>query len=311
MRRREFIAGLGGTATWPLIARAQQAMPVIGFLHSASPSPFAAHVASFRRGLGEAGYVEGQNVTIEYRWAEGRFDRLGELVDDLVRRRVSVVTAPGSTVAAIAAKAATTVIPIVFGIGDDPVKFGLVASLARPGGNATGINFFTVELIAKRLGLLRELVPNATRVAVLVNPSNTTNAEATVRDSRAAAPALGLQVLIFNASTNDAIDTAFASLARERVDALFVGPDSFFNGRRVQLATLAARHVLPTAFSVRDYVEAGGHAGCAVDQVRTGDQPQDRQGARPHRTDFAARARRRGDRMKRRMSGVGTTRTAM
>jgi len=257
--RRAFLSLLGGAAAaWPLPLSAQQAMPVIGFLHSASPGPFAPHVAAFRRGLSEVGYIEGQNVIIEYRWAEGRFDRLPELAADLVRRRVNVIAAPGHTGAALAAKSATATIPIVFGVPDDPVKFGLVASLARPGGNATGINFFVAELVAKRLGLLRELVPGAARVAVLVNPTNATNAETTVRDVEAAARAIGIQIQIFNASTSGEIDAAFVSLARAPPDALFVSPDAFYNSRRVQLTTLAARHAIPASYAVRDYAEAGG-----------------------------------------------------
>jgi putative ABC transport system substrate-binding protein len=262
MKRREFIALIGGVAAAPfaspLTAFAQQAMPVIGFLHTASAAPFARYVAAFRRGLGEAGYVEGRNVAIEYRWAEGRFDRLLELAADLVRHRVSVIATPGGTAGALAAKAATATIPIVIGIPDDPVKFGLVTSLARPGGNATGINFFTAELVAKRLGLLRELVPQAARIALLVNPGDATNAATTVKSVEAAAHTIGLRIQVVNASTSDEIDAAFATLVRERVDALFVAPGAFFNTRRVQLATLAARHAIPAAYAVRDYPEAGG-----------------------------------------------------
>jgi putative ABC transport system substrate-binding protein len=259
MNRRELIRLIGGAAVWPLGARAQQpAIPVVGFLHGASPGPFVPHVAAFRRGLGEAGYVEGQNLAVEYRWAEGRYERFPELAADLVRRRVSAIAAPGHTGAALAAKAETATIPIVFLVPDDPVKLGLVASLARPGGNATGINFFNVELVAKRLGLLRELVPSATRIAVLVNPANTTNAETTVREVEAAARAFGLHSQVFNASSSDEIGAAFAALTRTRCDALFVGPDAFFGSRRVQLTTLAARHVIPATYALRDYAEAGG-----------------------------------------------------
>jgi putative ABC transport system substrate-binding protein len=260
MKRREFIVLVGGAAAaWPLHVSAQQSvMPVIGFLHSASPGPYASYLAAFRKGLGEAGYVEGQNVTIEYRWAEGRFDRLPELAADLVRHRVSAIATPGNTVAALAAKAATTTVPIIFGVPDDPVKFGLVANLARPGGNLTGINFFTAELGAKRLGLLRELVPTAAVIAVLINPTNVTNAEATVREVEAAARAIGLQIKIVNANTSGEIDAAFATLVRERPDALFVGPDAFFYNQRTQLTTLAALHAIPASYAVRDYAEAGG-----------------------------------------------------
>jgi putative ABC transport system substrate-binding protein len=195
MRRREFIAGLGGAAVWPLAARAQQpAKPVIGYVNAGSADASAALVAEFRKGLGETGYVEGQNVTVEYHWLEGQFDRLPALMDDLVRRRVSVIATPASNAAALAAKAATTTIPIVFGVAEDPVKLGLVASLARPGGNATGFNFFALEVVAKRLGLLHELVPKAVRVALLLNPANVPAAEATLRDVQEAARAIGLQI---------------------------------------------------------------------------------------------------------------------
>ena len=204
------------------------------------------------------GYVESRNVTIEYRWAEGRPDRYPELVADLIRQKVNVIATGANTPASRAAKAATSTIPIVFGVGEDPVKLGLVASLARPGGNATGINFFIAELTAKRLGLLREMVPGAARVAVLVNPANKTTTEATVKDVQAAAPALGLQIRIFHADTAREIDAAYASLARQRLDALFVGPSPFFNTRRLQLAIAAARHAVPTVFGQRDYADAGG-----------------------------------------------------
>ena len=218
----------------------------------------ARHVAAFRKGLNETGYVEGQNVTVEYHWLEGQYDRLPPLMADLVRRRVAVIATPGSNPAALAAKAATTTIPIVFGVGEDPVKLGLVASLARPGGNATGINFFIAEVAAKRLGLLHDLVPKAVRIAVLVNPANATSAEATLRDIPEAARAIGLQIQLLNASTSREIEAAFATLVRERADALFVAPDGFFISRRVQFATLAARHGIPAAYSSREIVEAGG-----------------------------------------------------
>jgi len=260
MKRRSFITLLGGAAAWPLAAHAQQpAMPVIGFLHAGSPETEpGSRMIAFRHGLNESGYVEGQNVTIEYRWAEGRHDRYSELVADLIRRKVTVITTGANTPGSLAAKAATSTIPIVFGVGQDPVKLGLVASLARPGGNATGVNFFIAELAAKRLGLLRELVPAMASVAVLVNPANPANAESTVKDMQAAAPALGLQVQIFNASTSRQIDAAFANLVRERIDALFVGPDPFFNTRRVHLAVLAGRLAIPATYAGRDYAEAGG-----------------------------------------------------
>jgi putative ABC transport system substrate-binding protein len=257
MTRRAFVTLLGGAAAWPLAAGAQQsAMPVIGFINSTSPD--ADRLRAFRQGLGEVGYVEGENVAIEYRWAENQNDRLPALVADLVRRRVAVIVATGGTIPALAAKAATTTIPIVFGVGDDPVRLGLVASLARPDSNATGINFFLGELTAKRLVLLHELVPAAARVAVLVNPANATRAESTIRDTEVAARALALQIRVFTASSSDEIHAAFESLARERPDALFVGSDPFFTVRRVQLATLAARHGLPASFASRENVEVGG-----------------------------------------------------
>jgi ABC-type uncharacterized transport system substrate-binding protein len=260
IRRREFITALGGAAaTWPLAARAQQvAMPVIGFLHGQSRDAYADRLRGFHRGLKDSGYVEGENVTIVYRWGENQIDRLPALADDLVRRQVAVIAAAGGAAVILAAKAATTTIPIVFTIIDDPVKLGLVASLARPGGNLTGINFLSGEVVAKRLELLRELVPAATRVAVLVNPTNGVDAETTVRDVAAAALTIGFQIQVLNASTSREIETAFATFVRERPDALFVGPDPFFGGRRVQLATLATRHAIPTAYALRDYAEAGG-----------------------------------------------------
>ena len=229
---------------------------MIGFLHGASPDE--RRMAAFRQGLSEGGFIEGRSVAIEYRWAEGRFDRLPEFAADLVRRRVSVIATPGNTAAALAAKAATATIPIVFGVSEDPVKFGLVASIGRPGGNATGINYSATEVVAKRLGLLRELLPQATRVAVLLNPANVTNTRMTLQEVEAAAGAMGMQIHTLNASTGDEIETAFSALGRRRPDALFVAPDSFYSTRREQLARLAARHALPAVYSVRDYVEAGG-----------------------------------------------------
>ena len=259
MRRRELITLLCGAATtWPLVARAQQpTMPVIGFIRDGSAEGSARHIAGFRQGLNETGYVEGQNVTVEYHWLEGQYDRLPTLMTDLVRRHVAVIATPGNA-PAIAAKAATTTIPIVFGVGGDPVQLGLVASLARPGGNATGINFFNTVVATKRLRLLHDLVPNAARVAVLINPANATTAESNLREVQEAAPTLGLQIQILNASTIGEIDSAFATLARERPDALLVTGDAFFVGRRVQLATLAASYKIPAAYSIRDHVEAGG-----------------------------------------------------
>jgi ABC-type uncharacterized transport system substrate-binding protein len=223
VRRREFITLLGGAAAWPLAARAQQvAMPVVGVLDGGSADKGL--VVSFLQGLAEAGYVEGQNVALEYRWAEGRYGRLPELAADLVRHQVSVIAVPTSTPASLAAKATTTTIPIVFSVGDDPVRLGLVASLARPGGNATGVNFFIAELAAKRLGLLHEVAPGATRVAVLVNPTDAIRTESNVRDVEAAARSLGLQIQVFKASTVGDIDATFTAIVRERLDALFVVP---------------------------------------------------------------------------------------
>jgi putative tryptophan/tyrosine transport system substrate-binding protein len=260
IRRREFIFTLGGAAAaGQLAARAQQpAIPVIGWLHAGSPESSANRVAAFRRGLNETGYFEGQNVAVEYRWAEGRYQRFPELAAELVRRQVSVIVTPGNPVAANAAKAATSTIPIVFAIGGNPVEYGLVASLARPGGNVTGINFFVTELAAKRLGLLRELLLTAARVGVLVNPANPPTAQSTVRDVQTAADDIGLQVHILNASTIREIDAAYTSLVRQRADALLVAGDGFFNSRRVQLAMLAVRHAIPATYSAREYAEAGG-----------------------------------------------------
>jgi len=260
MRRREFIKLLGGAgAAWPLTARAQQpALPVVGFVNIRSAEDAAREGTAFRKGLAEAGYVEGQNVTVEYHWLEGAYDRMPSLIADLVRRRVAVIATPGYSAAALAAKAASPTIPIVFGVGEDPVKLGLVASLARPGGNATGINFFLNEIVAKRLGLLHEMVPKAVRIAVLVNPANVPTAEATLRDLPDAARALGLQTVVLNASTSREIEAAFATLGREPAHALFVGPDGFFVSRRLQFALLAMRHGIPMTFFSREGVEAGG-----------------------------------------------------
>jgi ABC-type uncharacterized transport system substrate-binding protein len=259
MRRRKFIALLGSTAVpWPLAARAQQsAMPVIGFLHPASPEAQTERLRAFRQGLKEGGYVEGENVAIEYRWAENKLDRLPALATELVRRQVAVIVA-GTTSAAFAAKTATTTVPIVFSTTAHPVGLGLVASLARPDGNLTGINWFASELAAKRLELLRELVPGAARVALLVEPANVRITEGTVREVEAAARAMGLQIRVLNANTSREIDTAFAALASERPDALFVGDSSLFNARRVQLAHWATHHRVPATYSGRQYVEAGG-----------------------------------------------------
>jgi putative tryptophan/tyrosine transport system substrate-binding protein len=266
MRRREFITLLGSAAAWPLATRAQQPnAPVVGFIYGGSADGAARYAAVFRKGLNETGYVEGQNVTVEYHWLEGHYGRLPALVADLVGRRVAVIATPGSGPAALAAKAATATIPIVFGVAEDPAQLGLVASLARPGGNATGINFFAREVVAKRLRLLHDLVPKAVRIAVLVNPANASSAEATLREVQEAAPTIGLQIQILNATTIGEIDSAFATLSRERSDALFVAGDGFFDSRRGQFATLAARDRIPAAYAHRDYVAAGGLTSYGTD----------------------------------------------
>ena len=260
LKRRDFITLLGGAAAaWPIAARAQQAaMPVIGFLHPASPDRFADRLRGFRQGLKDAGYVEGENVAIEYRWADNQFDRLPALAAELVRRQVSVIAALGGPVPALAAKAATAIIPVVFLVAEDPVRLGLVASLARPSGNLTGITFFNAELGAKRLELLRTLVPGAARVAILVNPANAQTTETTLRDLEPAGRAMGLQLQVLNASSSRDIDKAFEALARDRPDAVFVSLDTSFADRRVQLVHLASRHAIPATYALRDFVEAGG-----------------------------------------------------
>src|SRR6516165_2101690 len=257
MRRREFITLLGGAAAWPLVARAQQeALPIVGFVYNGLS--VASYSNAFRKGLNETGYVEGQNVTVEYHWLEGQFDHLPSLMGDLVRRHVAVIATPAGNLASQAAKAATTTIPIVFGVGEDPVKLGLVASLARPGGNLTGINFFNTEVHAKRLGLLHEMVPQAVRVAVLVNPANTTSTEATLRVIPEAARTLGLQIAVLKAGTSGEIEAAFAILRREPADALYVGPDPFFLARRLQIALLAMRQGIPTSLFNRRWWRLAG-----------------------------------------------------
>ena len=257
MNRREFITMLGGAAAWPLPLSAQQpGMPVIGLLNSASADTFADRLRAFRQGLKDTGHVEGDNVTIVYRWAEGQSDRLPALADDLLRRQVALIAALGGA-AAFAAKAATTTVPIVFNVDDDPVKLGLVSNLARPSGNLTGTNFLSAELTTKRLELLRELVPAAARVAVLANPTYPTG-KSTVKDLAAAAPAMGLQLQVLNARTNHEINAAFATLARAPSDALFVAGDPFFTSRRFQLVNLTSRHAVPATFGTREFAEAGG-----------------------------------------------------
>jgi putative tryptophan/tyrosine transport system substrate-binding protein len=259
MRRREFIAGLGGTAAaWPLAVRAQQAaLPVIGFVFLGSADAAADRARAFRKGLAETGCVEGENVTVEYHWLEGQYLSLPSLMADLVLRGVAVIVTPASTPAAIAAKSATAKIPIVFGVGEDPIKLGLVTSLARPSGNATGINFFSSEMVSKRLGLLHE-VTKATRVAVLVNSANATITDIVLRDVQEAARVIGLQIQVLKASTSREIDFAFAAIGRERTYALFVAAEAYFLSRRVQIATLAARERIPAIYSNRDFVAVGG-----------------------------------------------------
>jgi putative tryptophan/tyrosine transport system substrate-binding protein len=272
VRRRDFITLVGGAAVCPFAARAQQpALPVIGFVDLGSAIASAHFAAAFRNGLNETGYSDGKNVTVEYHWLEGRYDRLPALMAELVGRRVAVIATPVSIPASLAAKAATATIPIVFGVGEDPVKLGLVANLARPGGNATGVNFFVGEVVAKRLGLLRDLMPAAVRIAVMINPGNAALAETTVREVQKAAGALGMQIEVFEASTNREIDAAFAAIASARTEALFVAPDAFFVSRRVQLVTLAARNGIPAAYSSRYYTEIGGlmsYGADVLDSVR-------------------------------------------
>jgi putative ABC transport system substrate-binding protein len=270
MRRREFISLFGsGVVAFPLAARAQQpTMPIVGFVSGRSADAAVREVAAFRKGFNETGYVEGQNATIEYHWLEGQYDRLPSLMADFVRRRVAVIATLGSNPAALAAKAATKTIPIVFSVGEDAVKLGLVTSLARPSGNATGVNFFVADVAGKRLALLHELVPKAVRIAVLVNPTNASSAEATLRQVPETARTLGLQIAVLEARTSSEIEAAFATLAHDRADALFVAPDAFFISRRVQFATLAARHGIPAAYPTRDEVEAGGLMSYGVDIPR-------------------------------------------
>ena len=305
MKRREFITLLGGAAAaWPIAARGQQpAMPVIGFLNATSPEGSTERLRGFHQGLKDTGYVERENVAIEHRWAENQTDRLPELATELVRRQVAVITTGGGPTAPLAAKAATTKIPIVFAVGEDPVRLGLVASLNRPGGNLTGINFFNTELTAKRLELLREVVPGAVRVAVLVNPTIAANTESVVRDVGAAARAIGLQVQVLNASTSREIEAAFATFVRERPDALIVSLDPFLNSRRAQLVNLASRLALPAAFSFRDFVEIGGlmsyganiadafrHVGVYTGRILKGAKPADLPGVQASKFELVINA---------------------
>jgi len=287
IQRRKFLAAVGGAAAaWPLAARAQQPMPVVGFLHPLSVHAVGYQLRAFHQGLKEAGFVDGEDVAIEYRWADNRTDRLPALAAELVRRRVAVIATVGTS--AFAVKAATTTIPIVFVGGEDPVKLGLVASLARPGGNLTGINWLGGELVAKRLELLRQLLPGATRVAVLVNPAFATLTEITLRDVEAAARAMGLQIQVLNADTSREIDAAFEIIGHEQPDALIVGPGPFFNSRRVQMAQLAARYAVPAIHTTRLEAEAGGlmsygpsltdayrQAGAYTGRILKGAKPED------------------------------------
>jgi putative ABC transport system substrate-binding protein len=290
MNRRAFITLLGGAAAvWPMAARAQQpAMPVIGFLHIASSDGSADRLRAFRQGLKEAGFAERENVAIEYSWAENQTDRLPELAAELVRRKVAVIATTGGPAVALAAKTATTTIPIVFTTAGDPVAQGLVANLNRPDANVTGVSFLVATLAAKQLGLLHELLPGAARIAVLVDPNNTLLTEAFIPDVRAAASAIRKQIDVLYASTGRDIDTVFESLAQKPVDALLVGPGAFFFNRRVQLVTLATRHAVPTIYGVREFVEAGGlmsygtsltdayrQAGVYTGRILKGEKPAD------------------------------------
>jgi putative tryptophan/tyrosine transport system substrate-binding protein len=299
VRRRAFISLLGGAvAAWPLAAHAEQAMPVVGFFNAASPGPLRQQIAAFHAGLKESGYVEGQNVAIEYRWAESRYDRLTAMAADLASRKVAVIAAPASTPAALAAKAATTTIPIVFSIGGDPVQTGLVANLNRPGGNVTGFSSMDSELAAKQVGLLHELLPAAARFAVLVNPANLSN-EFVIRDAQTGAAALKLQIEVLSASTNRDITTAFTTLLQKGAGALLVSPDLFFVSRHTQFVTLAARHAVPTINFDRAFAEAGGlmsygtsfrelfrQVGVYVGRILKGEKPGELPVARPTKFEF-------------------------
>jgi putative ABC transport system substrate-binding protein len=303
MKRREFITLLGGAAAAPMlaprVARAQQAMPVVGIMHPGLPATMANQMQALSEGLKDTGFTEGKNVALEYRYAENQRNRLRDLAADLVRRQVKVIAALGSPSSALAAKSATSSIPIVFRVAEDPVRLGLVASLARPGGNATGINFLSVELVGKRLELLRALVPAVARVAVLVNPANAANAETTANDVQSAARAMGLQIQFFNAGTGREIDIAFAAMARQRPDALFVATDPFLGSRRVQLVNLASRHGIPAAYSRRDIAEIGGlmsygsniaasyrEVGIYIGRILKGTRPADLPVLQPSKFEF-------------------------
>jgi putative tryptophan/tyrosine transport system substrate-binding protein len=289
MRRREFIAGIGSTAAWTFRARAQQPLPTVAFVTSRSENTSRYVVDAFRKGLGETGYVEDRNVTVEYHWLDGQFDRLPTLMAEIVRRRIAVIATPSNTLITTTAKAATATIPIVFSVGTDPVKAGLVESFARPGGNATGINYFALEVLAKRLALLHALAPKATHVAILVNPANGPSANVTLRSVEDAARSIGLRTGVQKASTSEEIDAVFASLSDEREDSvLFVSPDGFFQSRGVQLVALTARDKIPAAYPDRATVQAGGlmsygtdgadmyrHLGVYTGNVLKGAKPAD------------------------------------
>ena len=272
MRRRDFLAGASGAASWPVVAWAQQSsLPVIAYVNGGEPEPSAPYIAAFRKGLSEAGAVEGRNVSMEFIWFRGDYRAVADVMADLVRRRVAVIATPGFPPGALAAKAATSTIPVVFGVGEDPVKLGLVASVSRPGGNVTGINFFVQEAVTKRLALLRELVPKVSRLAILVNPGHESSAATTIRDANEVAPKLGLQVFTYNVSTPAEIDAAFTTLKRDQADAVLVAGDGFLNSRRGQIATLAARDKLPSAAAGRESPAAGmlmGYGASIPDMYR-------------------------------------------
>jgi putative tryptophan/tyrosine transport system substrate-binding protein len=287
MRRREFIVGLGSAAAWPVVARAQQpAMPVIGFLSATSPDAYRLH--AFHQGLKETGFVEGENVAIEYRWADSQFDRLPILAAELMRRQVTVIVAGGGTRSGLAAKAETKSIPVLFIAGEDPVKLGLVTSLGKPDGNLTGVNFLAIEVVSKRLELLRELLPKAVRIGVLADAATAATTESTLRGLEAAAPRMGMQIQVYNASTIREIDEAFAALVNERPDALFVGISPFLLDRRVQVAQLAAHHSIPAIYQDREHAVVGGlmsygasigeayrHLGVYAGRILKGAKPAD------------------------------------
>ena len=304
MKRREFITLMSSATAWPLAVRAQQpAMPVIGFLHSGSPGPYVHMVAAFRRGLSEMGFAEGRNIAIEFRWAEGHNDQLPAFADELVRRRVTVMAAVGGNLSALADKAASSTIPIVFNTGSDPVKSGLVASFNRPGGNVTGVSFFGVTLGQKRLEFIRELLPKVSLVGILVNPSFPDN-EIELQDVQLAARTIGLELRVLTSSNERDIDVAFSTLAQHQVGALVVGSDPFFNSRRDQLVTLAARHAIPAVYQIREFVEAGGlmsygnsfidlyrQVGVYVGRILKGEKPADLPVVRPTKFELVINGR--------------------